>query len=167
MLSQQQELPLSEYSSLYDIVVPQANLLRRINDVFLWSHAKEILKGHIITGTLYDIYVRNIVYGLQQKILEHANRGFCCSTIILAILIGKFLIDKSEIYKIINASSLCKFRKLRLEDMDLMNLLIQKSVEIAIEKGIIKSRTIIVDATHTEARSNPYSPIEILRLRSK
>lgn len=33
MLSQQQELPLSEYSSLYDIVVPQDNLLRRINDL--------------------------------------------------------------------------------------------------------------------------------------
>jgi hypothetical protein len=51
--------------------------------------------------------------------------------------------------------------------MDLMNLLIKKTVDIAIEKGVIKSRTIIVDATHTASRSNPYSPIEILRLRSK
>ena len=31
MLSQEQELILSEYSGLYDIVVPQDNLLRRIN----------------------------------------------------------------------------------------------------------------------------------------
>lgn len=68
---------------------------------------------------------------------------------------------------IINPSSLCKFRKLRLKDKDLLNLLIGKTVEIAIEKGIIKSRTIIVDATHTGSRSNPYSPVEILRLRSK
>ncbi len=67
----------------------------------------------------------------------------------------------------INPSSLCKFRKLRLKDKDLLNLLVGKTVEIAIEKGIIKSRTIIVDATHTGSRSNPYSPIEILRLRSK
>ena len=36
-----------------------------------------------------------------------------------------------------------------------------------IEKGIIKSRTIIVDATHTGSRSNPYSPVELLGLRSK
>lgn len=79
----------------------------------------------------------------------------------------KYFLGMAPEEDVINASSLCKFRKLRLEDMDLMNLLIQKSVEIAIEKGIIKSRTIIVDATHTEARSNPYSPIEILRLRSK
>lgn len=67
----------------------------------------------------------------------------------------------------INPSSLCKFRKLRLKDKDLLNLLVGKTVEIAIEKGIIKSRTIIVDAMHTGSRSNPYSPIEILRLRSK
>ena len=31
MLSQQQELVLSEYSALYNIVVSQDNLLRRIN----------------------------------------------------------------------------------------------------------------------------------------
>jgi len=30
---------------------------------------------------------------------------------------------------VINPSSLCKFRKLRLKDMDLMNLLIKKTVE--------------------------------------
>lgn len=62
---------------------------------------------------------------------------------------------------------LCKFRKLRLKDKELLDLLIGKTVTIGIEKGIIKSRTIIVDATHTTSRSNPYSPIEILRLRSK
>jgi len=32
-----------------------------------------------------------------------------------------------------------------LKDMDLLNLLIKKTVDIAIEKGVIKSRTIIVD----------------------
>lgn len=68
---------------------------------------------------------------------------------------------------LINPSSLCKFRRLRLKDKDLLNLLIGKTVEIAIEKDIIKSRTIIVDATHTSSRSNPYSPIEVLRLRAK
>ena len=31
----------------------------------------------------------------------------------------------------------------------------------------IKSNTIIVDATHSGSRSNPYTPIQILKLRSK
>lgn len=68
---------------------------------------------------------------------------------------------------VINPSSLTKFRKLRLKDTDLLNLLIGKTVSIAIEKGIIKSKSIIVDATHTLSRSNPFSRIEVLRERSK
>ncbi len=68
---------------------------------------------------------------------------------------------------VINPSSLTKFRKLRLKDTDLLNLLIGKTVSIAIEKGIIRSKSIIVDATHTLWRSNPFSAIEVLRERSK
>jgi hypothetical protein len=49
----------------------------------------------------------------------------------------------------------------------LLDLLIGKTVEIALEKGIIKSKTLIVDATHTKARYNQKSPIEFLREKSK
>jgi Transposase DDE domain len=69
--------------------------------------------------------------------------------------------------EVINPSSLTKFRKLRLKDTDLLNLLISKTVSIAIEKGIVRSRSIIVDATHSFSRSNPYSALEVLRERSK
>ena len=37
MLSQQQEYVLSKYSALYDMVVPQDNLLRRINGLIDFS----------------------------------------------------------------------------------------------------------------------------------
>ena len=68
---------------------------------------------------------------------------------------------------VINPSSLCKFRRMRLKDMDLLDMLITKTVTLAVEKGLIKSGTIIVDATHTASRSNPYSPVDILKQRSK
>lgn len=68
---------------------------------------------------------------------------------------------------VINPSSLCKFRRMRLKDLDLLDLLINKTACLAIEKGHIKSGTIIVDATHTTARSNPYSQFDILKKRSK
>ena len=51
--------------------------------------------------------------------------------------------------EVINPSSLTKFRKLRLKDMNLLDMLIAKTVQLALEKGIIKSKSIIVDATHT------------------
>ena len=68
---------------------------------------------------------------------------------------------------VIEPSSLTKFRKLRLEDANLLDMLVNKTVEIAIEKKVIKSKSIIVDATHTKARYNQMSPKEILMDRSK
>ena len=46
-------------------------------------------------------------------------------------------------------------------------MLINKTVTIALDKGIIKSKSIIVDATHTKARYNQKSPRDILQERSK
>jgi len=65
---------------------------------------------------------------------------------------------------VINPSSLTKFRKLRLKDKDLLNLLISKTVSIAIEKGIIKSKSIIVDPTHTESKYNPLQSMDVLKV---
>lgn len=51
-------------------------------------------------------------------------------------------------------SSLAKFRRLRLKDPTLLDLLISKTVTIAIEQGVINSQMIIADATHTTTRFN-------------
>jgi hypothetical protein len=51
--------------------------------------------------------------------------------------------------------------------MNLLDMLIGKTVEISLEKGIITSKVIIVDATHTQARYNQKSPREILLDRSR
>lgn len=79
----------------------------------------------------------------------------------------KYFLDMTPEEGVIDPSSLTKFRKLRLKDTDLLNLLIGKTVSIAIEKGIIRSKSIIVDATHSLSRSNPFSAVELLKERSK
>ena len=79
----------------------------------------------------------------------------------------KYFLDMAPEDAVINPSSLTKFRKLRLKDVGLLDLLIQKTVEIALEKEIIKSKSIIVDATHTKARYNQKSPKEFLMEKSK
>jgi hypothetical protein len=80
----------------------------------------------------------------------------------------KYFLEMSpEEEEVINFSSLTKFRKLRLKDTDRLNLLIGKAVSIALEKGVIRSRSIIVNVTHSLSRSNPYSASEVLRERSK
>ena len=74
----------------------------------------------------------------------------------------KYFLDMAPEDAVIDPSSLTKFRKLRLQDVSLLDMLIGKTVEIALEKEIIKSKTIIVDATHTKARYNQKSPKEFL-----
>ena len=68
---------------------------------------------------------------------------------------------------VIDPSSLTKFRRLRLQDMNLLDMLINKTVEIALEKGLINSKLIIVDSTHTKSRYNQKSPKEYLQEKSK
>ena len=79
----------------------------------------------------------------------------------------KYFLEMSPEEEVIDPSSLTKFRKLRLKDTDLLNLLINKTVSVAIEKGVIRSKSIIVDATHTLSRTNPFSAVAVLRERSK
>ena len=167
MLSRQEELILSEYSGLYDIVVPQDNLLRRINMLVDFSFVyKELVDKYCSdNGRMAESPIRMFKYLLLKVIYDISDVDVVERS--RFDMSFKYFLGMAPEEDVINPSSLCKFRKLRLKDMDLMNLLIKKAVDIAVEKGIIKSRTIIVDATHTGSRSNPYTPIEILRLRSK
>ena len=66
---------------------------------------------------------------------------------------------------VIESSSLTKFRKLRIKDDKLLGVLIQKSVQIALEHNLIKSKIFIVDATHTKSHYNHKKLQEILRKR--
>ena len=158
---------MSEYSALYDIVVPQDNLLRRINGLVDFSFVyKELVDKYCPdNGRMAESPIRMFKYLLLKVIYDISDVDVVERS--RYDMSFKYFLGMAPEEDVINPSSLCKFRKLRLKDMDLLNLLIKKTVDIAIEKGIIKSRTIIVDATHTGSRSNPYTPIEMLRLRSK
>lgn len=69
---------------------------------------------------------------------------------------------------LIDASLLTKFRRQRLKDIKILDMLINKTVEIAMDKGIIKKKnSIIVDSTHTNARYNQLSSRQVLINQAK
>jgi len=45
---------------------------------------------------------------------------------------------------VIDSSSLTKFRRMRLKDVGLLDMVIGKTVEIALKQNIIKTNTIII-----------------------
>lgn len=168
MLPLQQTIQFSDYSELYDLIIPQDNLLRQINDLIDFSFIQQELIDNYCqdNGRMAESPVKMFKYLLLKTIYDISDVDVVERSR-YDMSFKYFLGMTPEETDLINPSSLCKFRKLRLKDKDLLDLLIGKTVKIAVDKGIIKSRTIIVDATHTGSRSNPWSPLEILRLRSK
>jgi transposase len=167
MLLKQQTIQFSAHSSLYDLIVPKENILRKINDLIDFSFIyDELLNNYCTTnGRMAESPVRMFKYLLLKTIYTVSDVDVVERS--QYDMSFKYFLDMNPEDEVINPSSLTKFRKLRLKDTDLLNLLINKTVTIAVEKGIIRSKSIIVDATHTLSRSNPFLAIEVLRERSK
>jgi len=167
MLPQQGRLLLSNHSELYDIIIRKDNLLRQIKELIDFSFVhKELLDNYCHNnGRMAVDPIRLFKYLLLKTIYDISDvdvveRSFVDMSF-------KYFLDMAPEDGVINASTLTKFRRLRLKDMDLLNLLINKTVTLAVAKGIIKSTSIIVDSTHSCSRSNPHTPVEVLKMRSK
>lgn len=167
MLAQQQTLQFTEYTNLYDKVVPQKHLLRQINDLVDFSFVYEELVSKYCkdNGRRAESPVRLFKYLLLKVIYDSSDVDVVERS--MYDMSFKYFLGMTPEEDVINPSTLTKFRKLRLKDVELLDMLIGKTVTIAIKKGIIKSNTIIVDATHSGSRSNPYTPVQILKLRSR
>jgi transposase len=167
MLAQQQQIQFSAFSGLYDLIVPKDNLLRKINELidFTFIHEELVDKYCPNNGRTAESPIRMFKYLLLKTIYTVSDVDVVERS--MYDMSFKYFLEMSPEEEVINPSSLTKFRKLRLKDTDLLNLLIGKTVSIALEKGIIRSRSIIVDATHSLSGSNPYSALEVLRERSK
>ncbi|PLR80072.1 IS5/IS1182 family transposase, partial [Bacillus sp. V33-4] len=152
---------------LYNLIVPEDNMLRRINDLVDFSFVYNELQDkycldngrnaidpirmfkYLLLKTIYDIS--------DVDVVERSKYDMSF----------KYFLGMAPEDSVIDPSSLTKFRKLRLKDVNLLDMLINKTVEIAIEKEIITSKSIICDATHSKARYNQMTPKEVLMERSK
>lgn len=167
MIQQQLTFTYSPYLELYDLVVPKDNMLRQINELVDFSFIYEELKAHycLDNGRNAIDPVRMFKYLLLKAIFELSDVDIVERS--RYDLSFKFFLHMAPEEPVIDPSSLTKFRKLRLKDLNLLDMLIGKTVELAVDKGILKSTAIIVDATHTKARYNQKSPREILQDRSR
>lgn len=167
MIQQQQSMILSPYIELYNVIISKDNILRQINELIDFSFVYEELKERycLDNGRNAIDPIRMFKYLLLKAIFELSDVDIVERS--KYDMSFKYFLHMAPEDPVIDPSSLTKFRRLRLKDLNLLDILINKTVEIAIEKGIIRSKSIIVDATHTKARYNQKSPIEILQDRSR
>ena len=167
VISNQESLNFSPFMALYDIVVPKDNMLRKINELVDFTFILEELKTKYCLDNgrnavspirMFKYLLLKSIYDLSDvDVIERSKYDMSF----------KYFLGMAPEDSVIDPSSLTKFRKLRLKDVGLLDMLIGKTVEIALEKEIIKSKSIIVDATHTKARYNQKSPKEFLQEKSK
>lgn len=167
MLQRQYEMILSPYMSIYDRIIPQNNMLRQIKELVDFTFIYTELESKYCHNNgrtaqdpvrLFKYLLLKVIYDVSDEDIVERSRYD---------MSFKYFLDMAPEEDVINPSTLTKFRKLRLQDLNLLDMLISKTIGIAIEKNIIKSKTIIVDSTHTRARYNQKSPREVLLFHSK
>ena len=173
MLKQKNQLELnfSKYSELYDIVIKPDNFWRQLNDMVDFLFVYEELKDKYSStmGRTCEDVIRMFKYLLLKSYFKLSDRGLVERTQ-TDLLFKYFLGYDPEETKLINPSLLTVFRRERLKDEEenLMDKLINKTVEIALEKGLIEVKNkIIVDSTHTNAMFHHISPREELIKQAK
>ena len=156
------KLMLSPYSELYDILIPKDHTLRQLNEIVDFSFVEDALKDTYTLdngrpGERPEVMFK---YLMLKRMYELSDRDVVDRA--RTDLAFKFFLGLAPEDNVINPSSLTKFRKLRMKDDSLMDLLIAKSVKIAMDNGIKLSSTIIIDSTHTESRYNAKSARDYL-----
>ena len=167
----QLELNISPYIDLYNILISEDNFWRQLNDMIDFSFVYEILKNKYSStmGRNAEDVTRMFKYLLLKSYFKLSDRGLIERTK-TDMLFKYFLGYSPEETKLINPSLLTVFRRERLvdEDENLMDKLIEKTVQLALEKGLIEVQNkIIVDSTHTNAMFSHISPREELIRQAK
>lgn len=167
MLKRQEELKLSPYSSLYDVIVPKDNELRLLLEMvdfdFIYDElaSKYCLddgRNAVNPIQMFKYLYLKVLYNLSDRdLIKRAKTDMAM----------KFFLGLNPEDEVIHPSLLTKFRRQRLKDSNILDLLITKSVQAALDKKLIKSNKIIIDSTHTASSFNQKSPIETLRAKSK
>lgn len=167
MLKHQEELKLSPYSSLYDAIIPKDNELRLLLEMMDFNFIYDELaskyclddgRNAVDPIQMFKYLYLKVLYNMSDRdLVKRAKTDMAM----------KFFLGLNPEDDVIHPSLLTKFRRQRLKDSNLLDMLIAKTVDIAMDNGLIKTNRIIIDSTHTAANFNQKTPIETLRAKSK
>lgn len=167
MLNKFQQNTISFHDDLYDLIIPKDNILRRFNNLVDFSFIFDELKDKYSQDNgrnavspiiMFKYLLLKVFYRLSDADLVERS-AYDMSF--------KYFLGLHPEDKVIDSSSLTKFRKLRLKDENILDLLISKSVDIALNNGVITSKSLIIDSTHTRSRYNRKSAYEVLQEQAK
>ena len=154
MIKKQLEILTSQYTALYDLIIPKDHMLRRINEEIDFSMIEDELINKYCSdnGRNAIPLMRLIRYLILKETYTLSDVDVVERS--MYDMSFKFFLGLAPEDPVINPSTLTKFRKLRLKDTDILTKLVNLSVGYAIKRNVIKTGTIIVDSTHSKSRYN-------------
>lgn len=120
MISNQESLNLSRYMAIYDIVVPKDNMLRQIGELVDVTFILEELISKYCLDNGHNAVppIRMFKYLLLKSIFDLSDVDVVERS--KYDMSFKYFLDMAPEDAVINPSSLTKFRKLRLQDVGLL-----------------------------------------------
>lgn len=152
---------LSFHSSLYN-KIPENHILKRVNSVVDFSFINELLKDKYCTNfgrpakepeLMCKLLFLQHMYNLSdERVIEEAELN-------IAYL---YFLGLNPEDSLPNKSLLSKFRTQRLEETTLDEI-ITEIVKQCVERGIIESTSLSIDATHIEANTIKKTPERLMK----
>lgn len=166
MLRESNQIKLSPYRSLYDVIIPKDHLLRKIKENIDFNFVNPMLKEQYCEHFGRPAKEPEMMFKLLflKKLYDLSDESLVQNTSVN--MAYKYFLDLDPEDGLVDSSLLTKFRKTRITE-DILEEMLKETISQAIKKGLIKSTSIIVDSTHTNAAVRPKSVTQVLRDLSK
>ncbi len=161
------QITISEHISLYDKIIPQDHFLRKLKENIDFSFVNKLVEKEYSKELGRPAKEPELMYKLlflqtkdllsDREVIERAKMDMSY----------KFFLDLNPEDEVPSYSLLSIFRNTKIKDEAILEEMLKETVKQAIEKGIIKSNSIIVDAAHTNSKNHKKTPTQILRELSK
>jgi len=148
----QMTFSLSPYSGIYEFAISQEYLLHKIKENIDFSFVNSMLKkqyceefGRLTKEAemMFKLMFLKKLYDLSDvRLISQAQTD----------MVYKCFLDLDLESRMIDQSLMIKFRKTRITN-DILEELLRETIPQAIEKGTIKSGTILLDSTNTAANA--------------
>lgn len=167
--TEQLQMNFSQSSSLYDILIQKDNFWRKLKESVDFGFVREDIQKNYSEdmgrpAESPELMLKFLLLKTQRKLSDRD----LVDRVRYDMEMKYFLGYQPEDTEFINPSLLSKFRSLRLKDSSLLDLMIRKTVQIALEKGVISDHeAVIMDSTHSNAMYQHVSPREELIHRAK
>jgi len=126
MLQEAEQITLSEYTGIYDRLIPQGHILRKFKELVDFSFIMDELRENycLVDGRnafspvlLFKYLILKVMYNLSDRDLVERSRYD---------MSFKYFLDLQPEDYVIHPSTLSKFHKFRLQNENLLDLLIPK-----------------------------------------